>query len=300
MTIRFNCPRCGSLIAFADKYAGGSARCLTCGQLLVVPQIDGDAPRAIEPKEEPDFPVPGFYTAVFINNWKIFFDRDNLTALVFVTAAVCFKFFAAGAPCLAYVIYFAAWGYLFGFYLTLIRETAVGGDKFPEIELGTNISFLWQILKPILLFALILFVVEIPFYIVSAIAGKSSETVQDLWADKTAMNLFLVFLFAGGLFLFPLTILKVAMMEDITELFGLRRFFVPLVKAFFPYLTVIAVLAVACVIEAHAKQYAPGGKESFFTVAGKLAMNLAGQAVAIISIRSIGLFYRHFSCFFDY
>jgi hypothetical protein len=90
------------------------------------------------------------------------------------------------------------------------------------------------------------------------------------------------------------------MMEDIIELFGLRRFLVPLAKAFFPYLTVIAVLAVACIIEANTKQYAPAGKESIFIIAGKLAMNLAGQAVAIISMRSIGLFYRHFSCYFDY
>lgn len=300
MTIRFNCPRCGALIAFADKHAGGSARCLTCSQLLVIPENNGQAPREIEPKEELEYPRPGFYRAVFIDNWKIFFDRDNLTALVFVTAAVCFKFFAAGSCCMAYVAYFAAWGYLFGFYLTIIYETAVGGDKFPEIEMGTSTTFLWHIFKPILLFAGTLCVMELPFYIVSALAGKNGVTFQSMWADKTPMNLLLMFLFAGGLFLFPLAILKVAMMEDITELLGLRRFFVPVFRAFFPYLTVVAVLAAACVIEANAKQYVPGGKESFLTAAGKLSMNPAGQVVAIISIRSIGLFYRHFGCYFDY
>jgi len=108
MTIQFNCPKCKALIAFADKHAGRSARCLTCGQQLVIPAKNGQTPQIIEPRTEPEAPLPGFYRAVFVDSWKMFFDRDNLTAIVFVIAAVCFKFFSAGACCLGHVMFFAA------------------------------------------------------------------------------------------------------------------------------------------------------------------------------------------------
>jgi hypothetical protein len=300
MTIKFNCPKCKSLIAFADKYAGKPARCLTCGQPFVIPAENGLTPRIIEPKTKEERPLPGFYHAVFVDSWKIFFDRDNLTALVFVTAAVCFKFFSAGTLCLGFIAYFAAWGYLFGFYLKIIYETSVVGDKLPEIEVGTSIDFLWHIIKPILLFAAILFAVEIPFYVVASLTGKSSETLESMWRRRDVVDLLLMFLFVGGLFVFPLAILKVAITEDITALLGLRRFFVPVISAFFPYLTIVGTLAGACLIETNAGQYSPVAKESALTVAGKLAVNLAGQAAAIISMRSIGLFYRHYACLFDY
>lgn len=94
MTIQFNCPRCGSLIAFADKHAGKSAKCMNCEQQLVIPAKTGQPPLKIEPKVKTE-PQPGFYHAVFVENWKIFCDKDNLTAIVFVIAAVCLKFFSA-------------------------------------------------------------------------------------------------------------------------------------------------------------------------------------------------------------
>jgi predicted RNA-binding Zn-ribbon protein involved in translation (DUF1610 family) len=300
MAIRFNCPKCGSLIAFADKHAGKTAKCLSCGQQLVIPEKSNQTPRVIEPKEEPQLPLPGFYHAVFVESWKIFFDRDNFKTIVFVIAAVCFKFFSAGLPCLAFVVYFAAWGYLFGFYLMIIYETAVGSDKFPEIEVGTGITFLWYIIKPLFLFVITLLIVELPCYIVLWIAGRDDSTLESMWHFQNLADFLLVPLFVGGLFVFPVGILTVAMMNDLVELFRLKSFLVPIIKAFWPYLTVVAILAAACLIEANAKQYAPTAKEPALLIAGKLAVNLAGQAVAIISMRTIGLFYRHYECFFDY
>ena len=163
MTIQFHCPKCGSLIAFTDKHAGQTAKCLTCGQKQIIPEKSGQTPQKVEPKVEPEFPLPGFYHAVFVDSWKIFFDKDNLTAIVFVIAVVCFKFFSAGTFCLGYFVYFAAWGYLFGFYLQIINETATSSDKLPEIEMGTSITFLFHIIKPIFIFAFTVFIVQLPF-----------------------------------------------------------------------------------------------------------------------------------------
>lgn len=296
MTIQFHCPKCGSLIAFTDKHAGQTAKCLTCGQQQIIPEKSGQIPKKIEPKVKPEFPLPGFFHAVFVDSWKIFFDKDNIAALAFVIAVVCFKFFMAGACCTGFFVYFAAWGYLFGFYLQIINETATTGDKLPEIELGTSITFLGHIFKPILTFAFTVFIVQLPFIAALSFFKGEGVTWEHIWETRTALNLFLRLLFAAGLFLFPMTILVAAVLEDLPELFRFDRLFVPAIRAFVPYLVVVGLLAAVCFIETHTRQY-----ESLpiLNTAGNLAMNLAVQVVAIIAMRSIGLFYRHYDCYFS-
>jgi hypothetical protein len=298
MTIQFNCPKCKSLIAFADKHAGKAARCMNCGQQLIIPTKNGLKVEAIKPKTEPKVPMPGFCYAVFVDSWKIFFDKDNLTALVFVVAAVCFKFFSSGACCMAHVMFFAAWGCLFGFYLKIIYETALVGDKLPEIELGTSVTFLWYIIKPIFIFVFAAFIVLLPFIVVLAIYKDEGVTSENIWQTRTALNLGLRFLFIAGLFLFPMAILTAAVIEDLPELFRLDRLIIPVFRAFIPYIIVVGLLVAACYIENHTKQYSPSANESVLHIAGNLAVNLAEQAVAIIAMRSIGLFYRHYGCYF--
>jgi hypothetical protein len=103
-------------------------------------------------------------------------------------------------------------------------------------------------------------------------------------------------LFAAGLFLFPMAILVAAVLEDLPELFRFDRLFVPVIRAFIPYLVVVGLLAVTCFIETNTRQYA---SLSILNTAGNLAANLAVQVVAIIAMRSIGLFYRHYACYFS-
>jgi hypothetical protein len=295
MTIHFYCPKCGSLIAFTDKHAGQIAKCLTCGQRQIIPEKSEQAPQIIEPKAEPELPLPGFYRAVLIESWKIFFDKDNLVALVFITAGVCFKFFSASACCLAVVTYFAVWGYFFGFYMQIIRETAAGEDKLPEIDVGTSITFLGYIFKPIFTFAFAVFIVLLPFIIALAIFKGEDASWEDIWKTRTALNMVLRILFSGGLFLFPMVILAASVIEDLPELLRLDRFIIPVVKAFIPYLVVVGLLAGACFIENKTAQYK---SSSVLHNTGIIAINLAGQVVAIIAMRSIGLFYRHYACYF--
>jgi len=299
MTIQFHCPKCGALMAFADKHAGKSARCLNCNQQMIIPDKDGHLPRPIE-KTEPKVPVPGFYRAVFVDSWKIFFDKDNLPAIGFVIAAVCFKFFSQGVCCLGYLVFFAAWGYLFGFYLNLICETAAGIDKLPEIEMGTSITFLWQIFRPIFVFAFAVLIVQLPLFVALALFNDKGITWENIWETKTTFNLVLRFLFIAGLFLFPMAILAAAVIEDVTELFRLDRLITPVFRAFIPYIVTVLLLAAACLIETHAKQYTSEVKISLVSTVGNLALNLAEQVVAIIAMRSIGLFYRHYACYFSY
>ena len=87
-----------------------------------------------------------------------------------------------------------------------------------------------------------------------------------------------------------------AVLEDLPELLRFDRLFVPVIRAFIPYLVVVALLSAACFIENKAEQDAT---PSMLQNAGILAINLAVQVVAIIAMRSIGLFYRHYSCYFS-
>jgi ribosomal protein S27E len=62
MTIRFNCPSCNELIAFADKHSGKRAHCATCGQQFIIPTEDkGKTKKIKSPKEEAE-PLPGLLT----------------------------------------------------------------------------------------------------------------------------------------------------------------------------------------------------------------------------------------------
>ena len=136
MTIQFNCPSCDSLIAFDDKHAGKRARCTTCGQIFIIPSKDGEKPKKVKHKVEKAEPDPGFYRAVFVDAWKLFFDPENAASLVFVAAVICFKFFLSPSMCCGYIAFVVVWGWLLGFYLNIIHETAFGIDKLPEIYLG--------------------------------------------------------------------------------------------------------------------------------------------------------------------
>ena len=95
MTIQFNCPNCNAVIGFEDKYCGKHAQCTSCGQRFIIPSKNYEKTEKVEPPQENFEPEPGFYRAVFIDSLKLFIRPGNATGLVFVTAAVCFKFFTS-------------------------------------------------------------------------------------------------------------------------------------------------------------------------------------------------------------
>ena len=291
MTIQFNCPKCDALIAFADRHAGKRARCFTCGQLFIIPASDGEKPQGIELEIEKGEPVPGFYRAVLVDSWKLFVGPENSTSLAFVTAAVCFRFFlGTGICCVNYISFVVVWGWLLGFYLNIIYETAYDIDSLPEVYLGTSITFIWYIIKPLLVFLFTLAVVEIPFIVALAILKSPDMAAHQTWLAELVLQALLAF----GLFLFPAAILTMAVGRDFT-LLRPDYLFAAVVRAFRPYLAVAGLLIAAGILERQTQQYM--GK-NFAAAAGHLMLNLAVQVVAIIAMRSIGLFYRHYSCYF--
>ncbi|MDI9432978.1 MAG: hypothetical protein QM570_14785 [Planctomycetota bacterium] len=298
MTIEFNCPKCGALIAFDSKHAGRRARCLTCGQKFLIPAQSFKKPEkvAAEPEQPPE-PVPGFYRAVFVDNVKLFVDPRNTTTLVFIAAVVCFQFFLAQGACyLNYVTTVFVWGWLFGFYLNVIYQTAFDEDTLPEIYLGTSITFLWYIIAPLLTFGLTLAFVELPFFIALWLFQDSGITLTNFGSGIGPSYLLLQFFFVLGLFAFPAAILTTAVGKDIA-LLRPDYLLIPVAHAFAPYVTCVVLLAAACFLQTQTAQYTGAGP---IATALHLALNLLVQVVAIFAMRAIGLLYRHYACYFKW
>jgi len=292
MTVTFNCPNCDSTNTFDREHCGRLGRCETCGQLFIIPMKDNQTPEKYGPEVAGGQPPPGFFRELFIDSWKIFTNHANVTALVFVAAVVCFKFLLAEAPCCVNAIsYVVAWGWLFGFYLNIIYETAFDTDELPQIYLGTSITFLWYIIKPFLLFLFTMAVVQTPFIITAALL-RNKVMPGDMWKFASVYHVLLQGLFIFGLFLFPVAILTVAVGKDITML---RPDYLvpPVFKAFGPYLVVVAILVTASIVEMQTRPLDTSA--STLTNMAHLALNLIVQILAITAMHAIGLFYRHYN-----
>lgn len=301
MTIKFNCPYCHALIAFDSKHAGKRARCQTCQQLFFIPHKDNEKPKKFKTEEiEIAEPIPGFYRAVLVESWKIFTTQSNATPLVFVALIVGVKFFfgflnftvvipgrgiTLEVPMpLGTILTIAAWGALFWYYMQIIYSTAFGTEELPQVYLGSFRKFMWNILKSIYMIFIILLVVELP-YIIAVVIMKST-TVE--WP------VFLNILKVGCLFFFPIAILTVAIGKDLTMLRP-DYIFIPVFRASKPYLVVAALLITVGVLEMQIEQFNPSSEESLLTITGNLFLNLFIQVIVIVSMRAIGLFYRHYS-----
>jgi hypothetical protein len=297
MTIQFYCPSCDSMIAFDDKHAGKRARCTTCGQIFIIPSKDGEKPKKVEHKVEKAEPDPGFYRAVFVDAWKLFVSWANATGLVFVAAAVCFKFFTGHldysftvgafrfqAP-VGFVVSLVAWGCLFWYYIEIINSTAFDVEQLPEVYMGGLFGFVWNIVKSLYVFTIALVIVQLPCIIAIVILRKMAAEWPVLLHTLTLV----------GLFFFPMAILTIAVGKDLTML---RPDYIltPILKVFCPYVVAAGLLIIAWQLQLWTVGYGQLPGRKIIIVGLHLLANLAVQIIAIIAMRSIGLFYRHYTC----
>jgi hypothetical protein len=100
--------------------------------------------------------------------------------------------------------------------------------------------------------------------------------------------------FILGLFLFPAAILTTSVGKD----YALLRpdyLLAPVAHALSSYVVIVLLLVATCFLQMHTTQYT-GAKPVTTTL--HLAMNLLVQVIAIFAMRAIGLFYRHYGCYF--
>ena len=300
MTIQFNCPNCDAVIGFEDKHRGKHAQCTTCGQRLIIPTQTGEKAKKVEPEKEDFVPETGFFRALFVESPKLFIRPRNVTGMVFVTAAVCFKFFTGHvdyswemghfrfhAP-VGFMISLGAWGCLFWYYMEIICSTAIDVDDLPDIDMGGFFGFIWNIVKSLFIFAAMLVIVQIPciiFILIEHDAAIQSPVV------RTILSL-------AGLFIFPVAILTVSVTGDLTTLFRPKYILKPVTKAFRPYAVTVGLFVFAWQLQLMTIEYGRLIGRDKLVIGLHLCANLAVQALALVAMRSIGLFYRHYSCHF--
>jgi hypothetical protein len=296
MTIRFNCPNCDELIAFADKHRGKRALCTSCGERFIIPSQDEEVPKKVAPTKEELEPLPGFYHAALVDGLKLLVKPQNATGLVFVLAAVCLKFFAGHtdyswtmgnfrfqAPT-GLLITLATWGCLFWYYMEIICIAASDTDELPDIDMGGLLGFIWNAIKSLFVFSFALIAVQLPC-IILIVLSKKVGTVSQI----------LSFI---GLFAFPMAILILAIESDTILLFRPDYLIKPVAKAFWPYLVVASLLMLTWQLQLITPEYGSLSGRSNLIVGLNLLAKLAVQALAIISMRSIGLFRHYYSCHF--
>jgi len=304
MTIEFNCPRCGAVIAFADPHAGKGARCSTCGQHLIIPNESFSKPLGLA-EEEPDRgePVSGFYFAAFAEGWGLFVRPGNVVPLVFIVAVVCLKFFVAHVDYsfsisgrfnvylpVGLLVRATCWGCLFWYYLEIINNTVLSDNTcdLPEIEIEGCSEFFANALRSLWVIAMALVICILPATVAGGLLGKGSSILL----SQVLTN--------GGLFIVPMLFLAVGVNRDSTLLVRIDLMVGPLFKTLVPYLSVALPIMILVQLQFRAKNYGDSAviNADALVKASWLVFQLSLQILAIIGARALGLLHRHYECFF--
>lgn len=305
MTIQFNCPKCNSLIAFQDTHAGKHAHCTTCNQHFIIPSEKHQKPQKLKSETQKLEPIPGFYKAVFIDSWKIFTNPKNATGLVFIIAAVCFKFFVAHVDYsftmgafrvqlpIGFIVVLVAWGCLLWYYMEIIHSVAFDTEQLPAVAYDVDelpsvqwegfSGFVWTISKSVYIFFITLVIVQLPCIITIMVSKKTGTELPLL------KNTFMLL----GLFIFPMAILTVS----VGKTFIMLRpdyLLLPIFRALLPYILVVGLFMLSWQLQWWTRIYGQLPDKGKLTIGLHLLANLGTQAVIITAMRSIGLFYRHY------
>ena len=298
MTIQFYCPNCDAVIAFEDKHIGKRAKCTNCGQRLIIPGESGETAKKFEEPEEKGEPIAGFYRAALVDSWKLFARAQNAMGLVFVTAAVCFWFFTGHTDYsfnfgnfrvqlpTGQIVTLCSWGCLFWYYMEIIYSTSFEVDDLPEVYMDGLFGFIWNIVKSLYGFAVAMMIVLIPCAVTIGISGGTGNAA--------------IIVGMAGLFAFPMAILTVAVGRDLRMLLRPDRMVKPIIAAIGPYAVSAGLFILAMTLGLKTKEYGNVAGRGIVVVGLHLLGTLAVQVLAIVAMRAIGLFYRHYSCHFPW
>jgi hypothetical protein len=299
MTITFGCPHCGNLCAFDAQHAGRRARCTTCQKRFIVPHKPGEKVKKArdEAVELEEGPFSGFYRAVLRQSWKPLFGRSAAAPFVFLAIVVALKFFL-GHP--ANRIYFfimpvfvgwgvsiLAWSTLFWYYTKVIYATAFGEERLPVIKTGLLPAFVWKVLVAAYSIAVTFVVAEAPFLIVVGVLKAT---------DKGSAGLYLL-LVGTGLFAVPMAVMILSVGRDIFTVLRIDQIARAIVKAFAPYLVVLAFFLAAVAIQCFVVQYARKAEWYKWQSWVWYLCNVLAVYFGIVVGRVAGFFYRHYGCY---
>jgi hypothetical protein len=297
-TISFHCPKCKYLCAFKDVYTGRRARCLNCNQIFIIPASENGKAQKVEQPEELGEPLPGFYKAVFIYSLPAIFNIRSLATLLFMFVITTLKFFTIHIDFLFFIFYLPigtiiavfVWGGLFWCYAEIVYSTAFDVEPLPQITLGGGFGYIWLVLKSFYSFTIAFLMVMLPAVIVKNILDFLQIPSQTAFVSLAVL----------GLFLFPMAVMIVSISRDLLLLFRPDYFLKPIAKAFGHYLFLAGLFILTAYLQYNSKNYAAVAGQPDLVIWKHLAAVLGIQILAIFTMRAMGLFYRHFACYFKW
>lgn len=299
MTITCTCPKCGQFCGFKDEHAGQKVRCLACNSHFTVPDQDGQ--KAVRLPIEPQEPLDGFYRSVFVDNFKVFVQKESLFGIILCFALTCFHFFTGDKDfsftiggfrpplVIGWVITFCCAGYLLWYFMEIINNTVMDNDFLPEISIGEGFVFIGEAVKSIYLFIVAFAIAAIPGAILTTLLGKLGVSYP--WLNITILILSLLML--------PMILCLLGAGVAPWKVFRYDLIIRMIIKTFAPYLltsviTCAALSGIFITIGFFSDQVAMGQLKT----AAMLTARLIAVFVMLFAMRTLGLYARHyFRCF---
>ncbi len=104
----------------------------------------------------------------------------------------------------------------------------------------------------------------------------------------------------AGFFFFPMLLLTISSADQLWMVFRPDYIVVPVFRAFRPYLVCTGLVAVAVAMQLMTVEYGALEDARWWLVAAHLLFDILTVIVAVLAMRSVGLFYRHYSCYFGW
>jgi hypothetical protein len=284
-----------------DEHVGRIARCLNCGKRFYVPSIDGAKAREYMPPVCK--PEPYFFHRAFLSSWKLFLVPGNLVIFLLICVAVTAKYFlgtqdysfavfnkAINIP-LGWVSNFLVWGFLFWYYMEMIRAAAVDESDLPEPDIGRGLAFTANAFVSIYFFVVAFFLAELPFIILLSI-------LSGFGLESDFLN---IVLFMAGFQLFPMVVLIIALGQP-WQVFNPKNIIKPIVKAPLPYFSVSLGVTLLWGLQWETLSYYNRNvfEKSAWQIVIEILSLIAIQTGMIILMRSTGLFFHHYRCYIPF
>jgi hypothetical protein len=172
--------------------------------------------------------------------------------------------------------------------MQIVYSTAFETDNLPVATINGLRRFVQKVFGGVYTFFMAIAAVELPC-IIAALILKTMEVEMDwlLWILGIA-----------GLFIFPMVVLSVSICKDLWMAIRPDSIFVPIIRATKPYLVTAGIVMAAAAIQWITFGHF-GVKESQSSGLTwlLLATDIGAALFMIVAMRTIGLFYRHYSCY---
>lgn len=238
-------------------------------------------------------PARGFWADAGLSFAYPFMPVGNTTTFIIVAIMSAAREVLAYAPCIGLIGQLCIFGWLAAFFMNVVAETCSGKDDMPGIVMAGGA---WDdIIRPALRFVAVTLVCMLP-------AGLLMATILVKRLPPGPMLVFVVGAVGLGLFLWPMVMLLFSL-DEAHQLVRVDLIAATLVRSFFPYLAIFLLLGVIAVLSSVtslsfvAAKFLSSGAKAFdlsANVSLRIAMDLVSTYFSVVSMRMIGLYYRHF------